>query len=38
MQSRGVGTGGVVAPLIFLELGKILAFSTPIFPDHSKVR
>ena len=29
MQFRGVGTGGAIATPIFLEIGKIFAFSTP---------
>ena len=26
------GAGGVIAPPIFIEIGKILAFSTPSIP------
>ena len=28
-ECRGAGTGGAIAPPIFLEIGEIVAFSTP---------
>ena len=29
IPGRGAGTGGAIAPPIFLEIGEIVAFSTP---------
>ena len=37
ISSSGAGTGGAIAPLIFLGIGKVLAFSTPLFQDRRKV-